>query len=190
MTQTRVDLENITILGCTLQSYIPPEAEQIVRLKINDSRRIKDWTVAAHVAEHVKDVKWLTDEISSIRKEEADPTRKILVVTHHAPSTNGTSDPSHEKNPWSSAFATDLLDSNEISCLNDVSWWIVGHTHHSSESTRGSVKLVSNQRGYVFRKVEETRPKNPTKIISKVQRFWGYGRGQKGTFDVEKVIEV
>lgn len=190
MNQRRVDLENVTILGCTLQSYVPPEAEQIVRLKINDFRRIKDWTVTDHIAEYAKDVKWLTDEIASIRRAEAGSTRKIIVITHHAPSTKGTSKPSHEDNPWSSAFATDLLERKESSSLEDVQWWIFGHTHHSSESIRGKVKLISNQRGYVFPEKDEARPKIPARLVSRMHRLWGSNRKQQGTFNAEKLIEI
>ncbi|KAL9031845.1 MAG: hypothetical protein Q9196_000159 [Gyalolechia fulgens] len=192
MNQRRVDLEQVTILGCTLQSYVPPEAEQIVRLKINDFRRIKDWTVSDHNAEHAKDVKWLTDEIASIRRAETGSTRKIIVITHHAPSTKGTSNPSHENNPWSSAFATDLLEQEESSCLGDVQWWIFGHTHHSTESTRGTVKLISNQRGYILPQKDEVRPKMPKNFIARVQmqRLWGYNRTQQDTFNADKVIDI
>ncbi|MCJ1336749.1 hypothetical protein MMC09_002027 [Bachmanniomyces sp. S44760] len=190
MNQRRVDLQNVTILGCTLQSYVPPEAEQIVRLKVNDFRRIKDWTVTNHVAEHAKDVKWLTDEITSIRKTEAGSARKIVVITHHAPSTKGTSNPSHENNPWSSAFGTDLLERKENSCLDDVQWWIFGHTHHSCESTRGAVKLISNQRGYVLPRKDEVRLESQAKLVSKLQRLCGYTRKQPDVFNAEKVIKI
>ncbi|KAL1989638.1 hypothetical protein VTN49DRAFT_6835 [Thermomyces lanuginosus] len=52
MSQKRVDLVGDTLLGCTLHSHIPPEAEDIVRSKANDFRRIAEWTVADHTAEH------------------------------------------------------------------------------------------------------------------------------------------
>ena len=190
MNRRRVDLDDVTLLGCTLQSYIPPEAEQIVRLKINDFRCIKDWTVTDHIAEHVKDVKWLTDEIASVRRAETCSKRKIIVITHHAPSTKGTSKPSQAENPWSSAFATDLLERGESSYLTDVQWWIFGHTHHSIESTRGTVKLVSNQRGYVFSEKDEFRLRIPANFVSRMHRVWGSTRKQQNSFNAEKVIEI
>jgi len=188
MNQKRVDVQDVTILGCTLQSYVPPEAEETVRTKINDFRRIVDWTVADHVAEHARDVNWLKDEITSIRTKEATSKRRIVVITHHAPSTKGTSKPSDESNPWSSAFATDLLEGPEKSCLNDVQWWISGHTHHSAELVRGTVKLVSNQRGYVL--PTESQPAARETAMSKKRKLWHISRQHQETFDPSKAIAI
>ncbi|EZF34385.1 hypothetical protein H109_02348 [Trichophyton interdigitale MR816] len=184
LNQKRVDIGDITILGCTLHSHVPPESEQIVAYKINDFRRIQDWTVANHNAERAADVKWLMDEISLLRSTESGSKRKIVVVTHHAPSIRGTSKASDEGNPWSSAFGTDLLDDTQRSCLDHVYCWIYGHTHHSSESIRGQVRLVSNQRGYVLPGQINQQPKGSGGIISKL-----FG-SREHVFDVEKVVEI
>ncbi len=157
---------------------------------MNDFRHIKDWTVADHVSEHKNDVKWLTDEITSIRKTEAGPERKIIVITHHAPSTKGTSAPMHDNNPWSSAFGTDLLETKEGSCLDDVQWWIFGHTHYSCESIRGSVRLLSNQRGYVFPTIERVRPGFHAKFRVQMRQLYGHRSTSRDEFDAGKVIEV
>ncbi|KAK2797612.1 hypothetical protein FQN50_009125 [Emmonsiellopsis sp. PD_5] len=190
MNQKRVDLQDVTLLGCTLHSQIPPEAEEIVRHKINDFRRIVDWTVANHIIEHANDVKWLTDEITSIRRTESGLKRKIVVISHHAPSTKGTSKSSDEGNPWSSAFGTDLLGRKERSCLDDVQWWIFGHTHHSTESSRGQVKLVSNQRGYVLPNKDKDGSEISGSFVSKVLKLWGYSSQKQDTFNAQKIIEV
>ncbi|EFR04515.1 Ser/Thr protein phosphatase superfamily protein [Nannizzia gypsea CBS 118893] len=184
LNQKRVDIGNTTILGCTLHSHVLPGSEQVVASKINDFRCIKDWTVASHNAEHAADVKWLKDEISSLRSTESESKRKLVVVTHHAPSTSKTSKASDEGNPWSSAFGTDLLDGTQRSCLDHVNCWIYGHTHYSSESIRGQVRLVSNQRGYVFPGQSNQPHKSPGGIISK---FLG---SREHVFDVEKVVEI
>ncbi|OAX83272.1 hypothetical protein ACJ72_02365 [Emergomyces africanus] len=190
MNRTRVDLEDITLLGCTLHSHIPPEAEEIVRHRINDFRRIVDWTVADHIIEHARDVKWLTDEITAIRRTESSLKRKIVVISHHAPSTKNTSKSSDEGSPWSSAFGTDLIGRKERSCLDDVQWWIFGHTHHSTESIRGQVKLVSDQRGYVLPNKDKNESKIPGRLASTVLKFLDYSRQQRDSFNAEKIIEV
>lgn len=48
--RTRIELSDkiTTILGCTLQSFISTNCEQIVVSKIQDFRRIADWTTAGH----------------------------------------------------------------------------------------------------------------------------------------------
>ncbi|PGH05956.1 hypothetical protein AJ79_06645 [Helicocarpus griseus UAMH5409] len=191
MNQKRVDLQDVTLLGCTLQSHIPPEAKDIVRQKINDFLRIFDWTVENHNTEHANDVKWLADEISSIRMSESGSKRKIVVITHHAPLTKGTSKPTDKNNPWSSAFGTDLLGREEGSCLDGVQWWISGHTHYSTELITGKVKLVSNQRGCILPNTDddgrEARAKFTSRVLLKV---WDNVKQKQGTFDPEKTIEV
>ncbi|PGH28660.1 hypothetical protein GX50_08598 [[Emmonsia] crescens] len=191
MNQKRVDLQDVTLLGCTLHSHIPPEDVEYVGHKINDFRCILDWTVAKHVTEHASDVKWLTDEITSIRETESTAKRKIVVISHHAPSTKGTSEPSEEGSPLSSAFGTDLLDGEERTCLSDVQWWIFGHTHYSTDLLYGKVKLVSNQRGYLFPNMGMNGSGTAEKhFVSKLLKF-RIQRGQKqATFDPERVIEV
>ncbi|KLJ09468.1 hypothetical protein EMPG_15119 [Blastomyces silverae] len=178
--------------GCTLHSHIPPEDEEIVRGKIKDFRRIEGWTVAKHVIEHVSDVKWLTDEITSIRQTESALKRKIVVISHHAPSMDGTSRPSDEGSPYSSAFATNLLDGETRSCFETVQCWIFGRTHYSTDILRGQVRLVSNQRGYVFPNKENDGSKVPDSFMSKVMkpRVQRKQTQTQDTFNPEMVIEV
>lgn len=161
----RVDLEDeVTILGCTLWSHIPPgSAREAVESRVKDIQRMDGWTVDQHNAEHEADVRWLNEQIALIRSEKTDEAeesgaarrqRRIVVVTHHAPCMRGSSDPRHTNNAWNSAFATNLLpekaDSAYAAPLSDVQFWVFGHTHFSTEFERGGVRVVSNQRGYVL----------------------------------------
>lgn len=141
---------NVTILGCTLQSYILPEAREIVGEKIKDFQRIVNWTIDHHNAEHASDVEWLQTHIRLIRKEKNGSQRRIFVITHHAPVVREASRPEHFLNPWSSAFGTDLLRIDSLSTFSEVQWWVFGHTHYATEFSKCNVKLVSNQRGYLF----------------------------------------
>ncbi|OJD22127.1 hypothetical protein ACJ73_06531 [Blastomyces percursus] len=167
MNQTRVDLQNITLLGCNLHSHIPPEDEEIVRAKVNDFRRMEGWTVTKHITEHVSDVQWLTDEVTSIRQTESSLKRKIVVISHHTPSVQGTSKPSDEGSPYSSAFAPNLLDGETRSCFEAVQCWTFGHTHYSTDILRGQVRLLSNQRGYVFSNTGNDGSKHQTVLCQK-----------------------
>lgn len=79
--------------------------------------------------------------------------KKIVVVTHHAPIRKGSSTPENENNAWSDGFATELLTPGTEKGANpllDVDWFVFGHTHFTTSCMRGSVRLISNQRGYVF----------------------------------------
>lgn len=148
---SRLDIpgSSVTVVGCTLWSRIPADAEDIVRSKIKDFQRIDSWTVEAHNAAHNTDICWLMDEIKSIRQQTQNTKkpRTILVVTHHAPSIAGTSSPQHTLNPWNSAFATDVLHEDG---WDGVKVWAFGHTHFTTEFKVDGIKVLSNQRGYVF----------------------------------------
>ena len=142
--QNRVDLPGaVTILGCTLWSRVPDEAKGIVSSKVNDFRKIQDWTVDCHNNAHTADVEWLRAELANM-----EPGRSVLVVTHHAPLVLGTSRPEHLKNPWTCAFATDVLSGETT--LGSVKHWVYGHTHYSADFENRGIRVVSNQRGYVF----------------------------------------
>jgi predicted phosphodiesterase len=152
--------ENITLLGCTLHSHISRDSRNIVQSKVKDFSCILEWTVDRHNRCHGEDLSWLKGEIDSIRNQERtnqtgtrNPRKKIVVVTHHAPIRKGSSAPENENNDWSDAFATELLTPGTKKIANpllDVDWFVFGHTHFTTSCTRGSVRLISNQRGYVF----------------------------------------
>ena len=186
--------DHVTFLGCTLQSHIPPEAHDMVRQKVNDFRHIVNWTVDDHNAEHERDVQWLKSEIARVRAEPDGQARRIVVVTHHAPSVALTSEPKDRGSPWSSAFSTDLLGMGgdfALSALDDVQWWIFGHTHFTTSLTLGQVRLVSNQRGYVFPRAGRA-PAAPTSISLResITRLWERHRIREDVFDVRRTITV
>lgn len=153
--QTRYDLPNsrLVVLGCTLWSNIPAEVNEIVKAKVKDFQKIERWTVGHHNAARESDLSWLRQQILSVQTEnklrqKGELEKRILVVTHHAPLVSGTSSPGQAKNPWSPAFATDILSNGY---WTNVKAWIFGHTHYTTELlTKGGVQVVSNQRGYVL----------------------------------------
>lgn len=191
LNRTRVTLEDhgVTILGCTLNSLITPEAEEIVKERVKDFQRIENWSIANHNREHSLDVAWLESQINHIRDDENSSEHKILVVTHHAPSVQESSSPLHIGNPWGSAFATDLLGNEDKPALSDVQWWIFGHTHFCTEFTRANVRVISNQRGYVLPKVTETQV--PSSFFhSIVRKTKLVATDKRSTFQVNKVIRI
>ena len=190
MSRNRVDLESslgLTILGCTLQSSIPPEAKTMVQMKVNDFKRIEGWTVDDHNSEHQRDLEWLQKEIQTIRSEECQFKRSIFVITHHAPAIQGTSRPSDLVKPWSCAFSTDLLAHK---ALADTQLWVFGHTHFSCDFKQGEVRLVSNQRGYVLHGVR-LQKESPKRTKRSLFSSYAKSKGSKdNNFDVSKVIKV
>ncbi|OCK73265.1 hypothetical protein K432DRAFT_430686, partial [Lepidopterella palustris CBS 459.81] len=86
MNRKRVDIGNITILGCTLHSRISSNAR-----KTMDFSRIFGWTVQNHNEEHDRDVSWLKNAVELISVK--NPAQRIIVVTHYAPSFEKTCHP-------------------------------------------------------------------------------------------------
>lgn len=138
---------DLTILGCTLWSAIPPAAHDIVKARINDFKKISGWSVEEHNKIHADELRWLRGQVEQIADDPGAVTRQLLVVTHHAPCLDGTSSPEHVGNPWTPAFATDLLSDG---VWKRVQTWVFGHTHYSADFVRNGTRVVSNQRGYVL----------------------------------------
>lgn len=85
-----------------------------MKAKVNDFQKIEGWTVGHDNAAHESDLSWLRHQIGSVqaenkKRQKGEPERLILVVKHHAPLVCGTSSPDQAKNPWSPAFATEIL---------------------------------------------------------------------------------
>ena len=89
------------------------------------------------------DLAWLESELEIAR---SDPSvRAVVVITHHAPLTAGTSAPCFAGSPGNACFASDLARLMDPS----VALWVYGHTHHSAviQTDAGTV-VASNQKGY------------------------------------------
>jgi hypothetical protein len=117
---------------------------ETVRLTMNDFKLVQNWTVEEYNAAHSADLQWLTMECANIREQE--PWRRVVVLTHHAPTVRGTSDPKFDGALVNAAFATELT--NHAVWGSPVSLWGFGHTHFHCDFVRGGVRVVSNPRGY------------------------------------------
>ncbi|KAK3331650.1 Metallo-dependent phosphatase-like protein [Cercophora scortea] len=168
---------DVTLLGCTLWSFIPREASAAISSVMNDFKHIEGWTVDAQNEVHAADLAWLHKEVEMIRrdaKQQGSSKRTVVVVTHHAPLTAGTSSPSHKGSPLNAAFATNVCESGN---WQPVRYWVFGHTHWTTGIETNGVRVVANQRGHVF---------SPGKNLdSKLEK-----RPVEHTFDPARVIEV
>ena len=147
---------NVTILGCSMFSSIPPESEMAVSMGLNDFFQTKDWDVSGHNAAHMRDLAWLNAQVADLEQYNT----KIVIFTHWSPSVDPRSyNPRHGASPISSAFSTDL--SNEL-CFksSNVKLWSFGHTHYNCDfcvergANEGPLRLLANQRGYYFTQAE------------------------------------
>lgn len=143
--RTRYDLsDRVTILGCTLWSYVPSShAAEIMRAGLNDFRRVDNWSPEDYRAAHLKDVEWLNDTCRGLRENE--PHRQVAVFTHHGPTTKGTLKPDVENTELSCAFVTEM--SLQPCWGKPVKMWAYGHTQRCVDFLRDGVRVVSNQRG-------------------------------------------
>ena len=148
--QTINDIKNsnLTILGCTLFSHVPPREAGAVARRFVDFQKIKDWTVPDHNDAHERDLQSLNQEVSEIA--ETEPERQIAILTHYCPTLlSEASDPRHRSSPVFSGFATDLLAER---CWTDpaVVFWAFGHTYFGCNFKEGGTgkTIHANQKGY------------------------------------------
>ncbi|KAK4229855.1 hypothetical protein QBC38DRAFT_471216 [Podospora fimiseda] len=66
---------DLTILGCTLWSYIPSTSYSIMA-KVNEFKKIRNWTPASRNAIHQEEAAWLRDEIKRLKAETIKPSWK------------------------------------------------------------------------------------------------------------------
>lgn len=137
--KTRIDYEDISILGCTLWSDIQNEQKLHVKSSLADFYHIHNFTIENSNELHKQETLWLQSEIDKISTH-----KKILVITHHAPLLTGSSSPQFNNSKISSAFATDLTHFIK----KPIVAWVFGHTHYSSRQVVNGVNVVSNQLGY------------------------------------------
>lgn len=138
-----VDVEStkLRVIGTTLWSEIPTQSAFQVSCCVTDFSAIKKWSVSACNARHRADVAWIRREVN----EAVLCGKRIVLVTHHAPLTRGTSAPRFDGCALNVAFATDL---SEMMSAPPIVAWIHGHTHFSNAQRVNGVLVASNQRGY------------------------------------------
>jgi len=149
-------INDVCVVGVTLWSFIPKDEQFMVEGGVNDYELIyvndKEEGLRKLTAKdtnrwHEADLTYLTAEASWAKKQDLN----VLVLGHHAPSFESTSDPEHEHSPISSAFCSSLdylFDYGGQSETSHIHTWAFGHTHWPSDQYIGGVHIVSNQYGY------------------------------------------
>ena len=146
--QTRYDIsEYVTVLGCTLHSYILDHQLESVNMGHNDFCNIEDWDVRLHRETHLSDLKWLNEQVRSISQTE--PKRKIVILSHHCPVVGDpANNPRYTKSPSNSGFSTDL-SAEECWTNPNVKLWAFGHTHFNCDykDEKTGKQVMTNQKG-------------------------------------------
>lgn len=158
-----LELGGIVILGATLWTDFALDgdavlAETIAAVDMADFKQIR------HGAEyrkfrpsdarqlHAQSLQWLSEAI------EKHAGKKIVVVTHHAPSPHSI-DAKYLGNPLNPAFASRLDD---FIGRHDIALWVHGHIHYCSDYHIGKTRVIANTRGYPG---ENTGGFNPALVI-------------------------
>lgn len=138
-----VILDGVRFVGATLWSYVPQEYRRHVESAINDYRYILD-DLGLSVST-IDTNKWNTDQTLNLREniEKGTGGMPTVVLTHHAPVTEGTSDPKYMGSPTNTAFSN-----NSPELLEKAALWVFGHTHWKCDFMRAGCRVVSNPRGY------------------------------------------
>lgn len=138
MQKDSIKLEGIIFVGCTLWTDING-FEREVKGHMNDFSHIKGMSIDIWKKAFSDHKEWLTNKFIELKEEK----RPIVVITHHAPLSLGTSNKIYESRPTNHGFSTDLKEL--VGCAN---LWIFGHTHHSCTLFQDKTVVTSNCSGY------------------------------------------
>jgi len=161
MQKKSISLEGVRILGTTLWSFVPKEAETVVSMHLNDYKKIFtemedpdhkykvpqkiNITVSDTTNWHLEELAWIKSEIELAKKN----NEKIIILTHHSPVVNlGCSNPEYWGGDASEAFSTDLRKLFG----GNVTVWAYGHTHWFHDMVIEGTRIVSNAHGYPMAK--------------------------------------
>jgi predicted phosphodiesterase len=143
----KIEVEDYTILGTTLWSCVPEEASSVVEKYVNDYHNINIYGMPINNIDITnnffnKNVKWLEKELNEAQEN----NRKFIILTHHAPLIEKTSDPKYEihDRQLNYAFSSDL----SYLMKEPIKAWIFGHTHWTCDFLYNNIRIISNGIGY------------------------------------------
>jgi Icc-related predicted phosphoesterase len=145
----RVEIRGVIFLGATLWTDFrlngdPVLAEVTAQTGMTDFRRIRvtpsyrRFGPADARRIHTQSLEWLAQQTAEGRG------KKIVVVTHHAPSPQSVPSP-FRSDPLNPAYASNL---EPFIAECGAVLWIHGHIHHRADFTVGGTRVVANPRGY------------------------------------------
>ena len=144
-----VEIGDVTFLGATLWTDFrlqgnPVLAEVTAQTGMTDFKRIRVTPSYRRFRPvdarrfHAQSLEWL------VQKTEEARGRKIVVVTHHAPSPQSVA-PQFQTDPLNPAYASDL---EPFISTSGAVLWIHGHIHHRSDYRVAGTRVLANPRGY------------------------------------------
>ena len=139
-----VIIDDVQFIGSTLWTDMNNNCEsskEFIRRYMNDFRIIKKlnrkFTPDDAIEEHNKTLEYFNKEITS---------GKVVVVTHHAPSSLSIADEYKGDELMNGGYYSDLT--KFIEDRTNIKVWIHGHTHTKFDYTIGNTRILCNPGGY------------------------------------------
>ena len=156
-----VDIEDVSFIGGTKWTDFnrqSPIAMDAAQHGMNDFRIIHKLHPTETYADGTQaEVRFLTEDAVILYQEtmerikglvEMDKEKKVVVVTHHAPSNLSSNlNRYHPSDPLNGAYYSD--ESEFILSHDNIKFWIHGHMHSSANYMIGGCNVVANPRGYI-----------------------------------------
>lgn len=152
MEQESIILNDVVVLGTTLWSNISKKDRRMAENFLNDYRLSYNHAPGEYprnlkaketTAIYLESISWIESQLKKAKKN----SQKVVVLTHHTPMLTGTSHPQFKDSSVTCCFSSDL-EALLLSSGPTLVAWACGHTHYNFDFMVGSVRVVSNQRGY------------------------------------------
>ena len=131
--QSSIILDNICIAGCTLWSNSLINIPKYIV-------RIPDMTTFSYNKKHVSDVDYIKRMIDTCRVK----NMKLVVITHHCPTSKVLNVDTTKKDKFRSLYVSDL---DYLINSNNIHTWVCGHIHQNFDFSVQGTRVVGNQRG-------------------------------------------
>ena len=136
---------DVVVIGSTLWSVIPDNMTFFFERCMNDYRYIKNHDKRLLINDTIAIAKQTIKSFDSFCSYNKD--KRIVIVTHHAPSWKCKTSDNKFDHFYDSAYFNDLDDL--INKHDNIVGWVYGHVHHKHDDVIiNNCRLVSNPRGY------------------------------------------
>lgn len=131
---------NVTIFGCMLHPQMASSSDA----SIAGFKGIKEWTIEDHNSQCEFDEVWLRSSLEQLYKE--DKSRKVVIVSHHAPTPVKTIHPLHHAGAPKLTVVSNVLERmSRWTGAHLVSHWVFGNTQWNAYFWQGKLLVQSNQ---------------------------------------------
>ena len=124
-----------------------PLIMQKLKNSFSDFSAISNFDPTTMVMQHDAFLSYVNEYMEEYRNRNSNT--KVVVVTHHAPSFQSVHDKYRTPSAWDYNFGFASYDEEFITSNPEISLWIHGHMHESSDYNIVATRVVCNPRGYV-----------------------------------------